>query len=71
MHNPGFKPAALTESAEKQSEPWVSASFPKYDDVCGERDGVEFAKRQRRDVTVHRGGGATKKSTPSRRHPSG
>jgi len=24
--------------------PWVSASFHKYNDVCGERDGVEFAK---------------------------
>jgi hypothetical protein len=34
----------------------LSASFLKYDDVCGERDGVEFA---------------TKKLMPSRRHPSG
>ncbi|MCH6569669.1 MAG: hypothetical protein IH794_06145, partial [Acidobacteria bacterium] len=28
----------------------LSASFHKYGDVCGERDGVEFAKRRRRDV---------------------
>ncbi len=33
-----------------------SVSFHKYGDVCGERDGVEFA---------------TKKSMPSRHHPSG
>ncbi len=49
----------------------LSVSLHKYGNVCGERDGVEFAKRRRRDVTVHRGGGATKKSMPSRRHPSG
>ena len=49
----------------------LSVSFHKYGDVCGERDGVEFAKRRRRDVSVHHGGGATKKSMPSRRHPSG
>ncbi len=29
----------------------LSASFHKYGDVCGERDGVEFAKRRRRDVS--------------------
>ena len=34
----------------------LSVSFHKYGDVCGERDGVEFA---------------TKKLMPSRRHPSG
>jgi|JYMV01.1.fsa_nt_gi hypothetical protein len=34
----------------------LSASFHKYGDVCGKRDGVEFA---------------TKKSVASRRHPSG
>jgi hypothetical protein len=28
MHNPGFKPAALTEPAKKQSEPWASAHGP-------------------------------------------
>jgi len=28
----------------------LSASFHKYGNVCGERDGVEFAKRRRRDV---------------------
>ncbi|MFB3061504.1 MAG: hypothetical protein ACE10C_09070 [Candidatus Binatia bacterium] len=30
---------------------WLSVSFHKYGDVCGERDGVEFAKRRRRDVS--------------------
>ena len=49
----------------------LSTLFHKYGDVCGERNGVEFAKRRRRDVPVHRGGGATKKLAPSRRHPSG
>ncbi len=48
-----------------------SASFHRYGGVRGERDGVEFAKQRRRDVCVHRGGGGTKKSMPSRRHPSG
>ncbi len=48
-----------------------SASFHRYGGVRGERDGVEFAKRRRRDVCEHRGGGGTKKSMPSRRHPSG
>ncbi len=28
----------------------LSASFHKYGDVCGECDGVEFAKRRRHDV---------------------
>jgi len=51
--------------------PQISASFHKYGDVCGERDGIEFAKQRRRDVCVHRGEGATKKLMPSRRHPSG
>ncbi len=27
----------------------ASASLHKYDNVCGERDGVEFAKRRRDD----------------------
>ncbi|MFB3142337.1 MAG: hypothetical protein ACE1Z2_05955, partial [Acidobacteriota bacterium] len=27
-----------------------SVSLHKYGDVCGERDGFEFAKRRRRDV---------------------
>jgi hypothetical protein len=51
----------------------VALSVPshEYHDICGEREGVEFAKRPRRDVTVHSGGGATKKSMPSRCHPSG
>ncbi len=49
----------------------ASASFHKYGNVCGERDGVEFAKRRRRDVCAHRGGGGTKKSMPLRRHPLG
>ena len=31
--------------------PSLSVSFHKYGDVCGERDGVEFAKRRRRDVS--------------------
>ena len=48
-----------------------SVSLHRYGGVRGERDGVKFAKRQRHDVTVHRGGGATKKLMPSRRHPSG
>jgi len=30
-------------------ELFLSASFHKYDNVCGEHDGVEFAKRRRRD----------------------
>ncbi len=51
--------------------PTLSVSSQEYHDVCGKRDGVEFAKQRRRDVTVHRGGGATKKSKPSRRHPLG
>ncbi|MCH8017931.1 MAG: hypothetical protein IH917_15055 [Acidobacteria bacterium] len=29
---------------------YLIVSFHKYGDVCGERDGVEFAKRRRRDV---------------------
>ena len=37
--------------------------FGKYDDVCGECEGVEFAKRRRRDAR-HREGGATKKLGP-------
>ena len=49
----------------------LSALFHRYGGVRGERDGVEFAKRRRRDVCVHRGGGGTKKLMPSRRHPSG
>jgi len=48
-----------------------SVSLYRYGGVRGERDGVKFAKRQRHDVDVHRGGGATKKLMPSRRHPSG
>ncbi len=28
-----------------------SVSFHEYHDVCGERDGVEFAKQRRRDVS--------------------
>jgi hypothetical protein len=28
-----------------------SVSLHKYGDVCGERDGVKFAKRRRRDVS--------------------
>jgi len=59
------------EKSTKEDGPWVSASFHKYGDVCGERDGIEFAKQRRRDVCVHREGGATKKLMPSRRHPSG
>ena len=48
-----------------------SASLQKYGEVCGERDGGEFAKRRRRDASAHREGGATKKSMPARRHPLG
>ena len=48
-----------------------SVSLHRYSGVRGERDGVKFAKRQRHDVDVHRGGGATKKLMPSRRHLSG
>jgi hypothetical protein len=48
-----------------------SVSSREHHNICGERDGVEFAKQRRRDVCVHRGGGGTKKSMPSRRHPSG
>ena len=45
-------------ASKAQGEPMVlgSVSSHEYHDVCGERDGVEFA---------------TKKSMPSRRHPSG
>ena len=39
----------------------LSAPFQKYDNVCGEPDGVESAKRRRRDAS-YRGGGATKLS---------
>ena len=39
----------------------LSAPFHKYDDVCGERDGVEGAKRRRGDAWYRRGG-ATKPS---------
>ena len=49
----------------------LSAAFHKCGDVCAQRDGVEFAKRIRRDVPVHRGGGTTKESESSRRHPPG
>ena len=40
---------------------FLSAPFHKYDDVCGERDGVEGAKRRRGDAWYRRGG-ATKPS---------
>ena len=43
----------------------------RYGGVRGERDGVKFAKRQRHDVDVHRGGGATKKLMPSPPPPFG
>ena len=39
----------------------LSAPFQKYDDVCGERDGVESAKRRRGDA-FYRRGEATKTS---------
>jgi len=35
---------------------WPGVSSQEFHDICGERDGVDFA---------------TKKSMPSRRHPSG
>ncbi len=68
----GMFPATGTDDKYFQCNRVVlSASFHKYGDVCGQRDGVEFAKGRRRDVSVHHGGGATKKLMPSRRHPSG
>ncbi len=35
---------APARRGKTQSEPRVSVSFYKYGGVCGERDGVEFAK---------------------------
>jgi hypothetical protein len=39
----------LKTQAESRSMT-LCASFHKYGDVCGERDGGKFAKRRRRDV---------------------
>ncbi len=47
--NQGFDVVDTGRETHRNEE--LSVSFHKYGDVCGGRDGVEFAKRRRRDVS--------------------